>query len=197
MQARYYDPVIGRFYSNDPVGFTNIHTFNRYGYANNNPYKYIDPDGREVKISGGLWFKAKTLYAIYLTKSGRALYNKLDKSKYTVKIVEGSSNVTFFDSSENAGNGVGTGSTIYFDSSSSEGGADDSGSTDSSLAANLAHEMGHALDGVTGTEDQTDLGSKSEKQESGTTPSYEKTALAEENKVRKEQGLEKRSTYVD
>jgi uncharacterized protein RhaS with RHS repeats len=45
MQARYYDPVIGRFYSNDPVGFTNIHTFNRYAYANNNPYKYVDPDG--------------------------------------------------------------------------------------------------------------------------------------------------------
>jgi RHS repeat-associated protein len=21
MQARYYDPVIGRFYSNDPIGF--------------------------------------------------------------------------------------------------------------------------------------------------------------------------------
>ena len=46
MQARYYDPVIGRFYSNDPVGFNNIHNFNRYTYANNNPYKYIDPDGR-------------------------------------------------------------------------------------------------------------------------------------------------------
>ena len=44
MQARYYDPVIGRFYSNDPVGFTNVHTFNRY--ANNNPYKYTDPDGK-------------------------------------------------------------------------------------------------------------------------------------------------------
>lgn len=35
---------------NDPVGFTNIHTFNRYAYANNNPYKYVDPDGREVKV---------------------------------------------------------------------------------------------------------------------------------------------------
>jgi RHS repeat-associated protein len=47
MQARYYDPVIGRFYSNDPVGFTgNIHTFGRYTYGNNNPYKYVDPDGR-------------------------------------------------------------------------------------------------------------------------------------------------------
>ncbi len=48
MQARYYDPVIGRFYSNDPVGFKNIHNFNRYAYANNNPYKYTDPDGRDA-----------------------------------------------------------------------------------------------------------------------------------------------------
>jgi len=47
MQARYYDPVIGRFYSNDPVGFTasNPMSFNRYLYVNNNPYKYTDPDG--------------------------------------------------------------------------------------------------------------------------------------------------------
>jgi RHS repeat-associated protein len=47
MQARYYDPVIGRFYSNDPKGFSNVHNFNRYTYANNNPYRYVDPDGRE------------------------------------------------------------------------------------------------------------------------------------------------------
>jgi RHS repeat-associated protein len=47
MQARYYDPVIGRFYSNDPIGFRGVHSFNRYAYANNNPYKYIDPDGRD------------------------------------------------------------------------------------------------------------------------------------------------------
>ncbi|QMW16295.1 hypothetical protein H3302_18610 [Pseudoalteromonas sp. MT33b] len=48
MQARYYDPVIGRFYSNDPVGFTGeVDTFNRYSYVGNNPYKYTDPDGKE------------------------------------------------------------------------------------------------------------------------------------------------------
>jgi len=46
MQARYYDPVIGRFYSNDPIGFRGVHSFNRYAYANNNPYKYVDPDGK-------------------------------------------------------------------------------------------------------------------------------------------------------
>ncbi|WP_164852328.1 colicin E5-related ribonuclease [Rheinheimera riviphila] len=48
MQQRYYDPVIGRFYSNDPVGFTadKPMMFNRYAYANNNPYRFTDPDGR-------------------------------------------------------------------------------------------------------------------------------------------------------
>ena len=50
MQARYYDPVIGRFYSNDPIGFRDVHSFNRYAYANNNPYKYIDPDGKQSAI---------------------------------------------------------------------------------------------------------------------------------------------------
>ena len=48
MGARYYDPVTGRFNGVDPVTFDprNIHSFNRYAYANNNPYKYTDPDGR-------------------------------------------------------------------------------------------------------------------------------------------------------
>lgn len=46
MQARYYDPVIGRFYSNDPVGYRDVHSFNRYAYANNNPYAYTDPTGK-------------------------------------------------------------------------------------------------------------------------------------------------------
>ncbi len=52
MQARFYDPVIGRFYSNDPVdalghlnGGNGFQGFNRYSYANNNPYKYTDPTG--------------------------------------------------------------------------------------------------------------------------------------------------------
>ena len=47
MQQRYYDPVAGRFLSIDSV-VTDANTggsFNRYNYANNNPYKYIDPDG--------------------------------------------------------------------------------------------------------------------------------------------------------
>jgi len=49
MQARFYDPLVGRFLSTDPVGFDagNPYGFNRYSYANNNPYKYTDPFGLE------------------------------------------------------------------------------------------------------------------------------------------------------
>ncbi len=48
MQARYYDPVVGRFLSVDPItpAAGNLFNFNRYDYANNNPYKFTDPDGR-------------------------------------------------------------------------------------------------------------------------------------------------------
>ena len=50
MQQRYYDPIAGRFLSTDPVT-TDEETgesFNRYVYAENNPYKYTDPDGRDA-----------------------------------------------------------------------------------------------------------------------------------------------------
>ena len=45
--ARYYDPTLGRFLSIDPAGVDpqNPFSFNRYAYANNNPYRYIDPTG--------------------------------------------------------------------------------------------------------------------------------------------------------
>jgi RHS repeat-associated protein len=48
MQQRYYDPVAGRFLSIDPVtaDADTGGSFQRYAYANNNPYKYTDPDGR-------------------------------------------------------------------------------------------------------------------------------------------------------
>ncbi len=52
MQQRYYDPIAGRMLSIDPV-MTDANTgasFNRYAYAGNNPYKYIDPDGRNLVL---------------------------------------------------------------------------------------------------------------------------------------------------
>lgn len=51
MQARYYDPEIGKFISVDPVGLTGVDNFNRYAYAQNNPVTMVDPDGRAAKLA--------------------------------------------------------------------------------------------------------------------------------------------------
>ncbi|MBZ4422960.1 RHS repeat-associated core domain-containing protein [Myxococcus sp. RHSTA-1-4] len=58
MQQRYQDPMLGRFLSADPVK-TDSNTgesFNRYAYAGNNPYRYVDPDGRDFRDSMLLFF---------------------------------------------------------------------------------------------------------------------------------------------
>lgn len=48
MGARYYMPLVGRFTGMDPVDIVpeQPHSLNRYAYGNNNPYKYIDPNGK-------------------------------------------------------------------------------------------------------------------------------------------------------
>ena len=82
MQARYYDPVIGRFYSNDPVDAVShlsneegIKGFNRYSYAVNNPYKYTDPDGKA--ICGGICIGV----AIIAAKVGPKIYKAYKASQ--------------------------------------------------------------------------------------------------------------------
>lgn len=52
MQQRYYDALSGRFLSTDPVlPKDDGANFNRYWYADDNPYRYTDPDGRETGIA--------------------------------------------------------------------------------------------------------------------------------------------------
>lgn len=49
LNARYYDPEIGRFISPDSVGYLDpgrINGLNLYGYCLNNPIKYVDVSGR-------------------------------------------------------------------------------------------------------------------------------------------------------
>lgn len=97
MNARYYDPAIGRFMAIDPVGSLpgKQHTFNRYSYANNNPYRFIDPDGRSaVTAFGGL-----------LYESGQALTgNGFDWSSVGGAFVDGYN-----------GEGAGVGSALFED----------------------------------------------------------------------------------
>jgi len=52
MQQRYMDPQLGVFLSVDPVTAYQkpVEQFNRYRYANGNPYKFTDPDGRNATL---------------------------------------------------------------------------------------------------------------------------------------------------
>ncbi|MDH6392225.1 hypothetical protein M2480_003238, partial [Parabacteroides sp. PFB2-12] len=45
-EARYYDPALGGFLTMDPLA-EKYYSTSPYAYCNNNPMRYIDPDGRE------------------------------------------------------------------------------------------------------------------------------------------------------
>ena len=72
--ARWYEPELGRFLSADPVQFRddNIFSFNRYAYANNNPYRFVDPDGREV-VQVGATFALPEALGIFQKMIGREI----------------------------------------------------------------------------------------------------------------------------
>ena len=78
--ARYYDPNIGRFMGMDPVGFydSNPQSFNRYVYANNNPYVYIDPDG-EFGTTGFVYLVLAATAIYYGYKFLSDVKEKLDQ----------------------------------------------------------------------------------------------------------------------
>lgn len=48
LDDRYYNPSTGRFLSEDPIGFAGK-DFNLYRYVKNNPLRYTDPSGKDLK----------------------------------------------------------------------------------------------------------------------------------------------------
>lgn len=71
--ARQFDPEIGRFLSVDPVAFVadNTMSFNRYLYVNNNPYKYVDPDGEVLNFAAKFVLDVGLGVAINLATTGQ------------------------------------------------------------------------------------------------------------------------------
>ena len=56
LRARYYDPSMGRFISEDSVegNITNPLSLNLYTYCSNNPIIYTDPSGNRLGICSGI-----------------------------------------------------------------------------------------------------------------------------------------------
>ena len=83
MQARYYDPLIGRFLSIDPVWFSpdKPQMFNRFAYVANDPIGAIDPNGMD---SVTLTFSGKFVPGVGIGGSHRIVisypYGKGDRT---------------------------------------------------------------------------------------------------------------------
>ena len=60
MRARFYNPQIGRFMSEDPIWHTNL-----YNYAGNNPIMFVDPDGNKEYFTEEEWM----FYTVEIEKS--------------------------------------------------------------------------------------------------------------------------------
>src|SRR6267154_3745923 len=80
--ARYFASTQGRFTSVDPIGvklarMIDPQQLNRYSFVRNNPLKYVDADGNDLKLASGLK-KAdqdriiKDAVKLYRKASGRA-----------------------------------------------------------------------------------------------------------------------------
>ena len=60
---RYYDPETKRFISEDPapIDITDPRTINRFTFVNNNPLRFVDPDGRYGMAFPGISFDRDSL----------------------------------------------------------------------------------------------------------------------------------------
>ena len=68
LNARYYDPKVGRFLSPDTILGANggLQGYNLFAYSNNNPVMFADPSGRSIILTG-LAAKAATALGVLVT----------------------------------------------------------------------------------------------------------------------------------
>ena len=221
MNARLYDPAVGRFLSPDPFvqAPDNTQNFNRYSYCLNNPLRYVDQDGKKVYIKiGGLLYEYRMgedgNYDLYSVDTGLC-YSGDDDFGNSVKnslssIMEGDAGYVFIS------NLVSSDAPIYIkkgDIRKTEYGYLDGQPTiavtwlegksigpsymngqyyfEAPDFISLAHELGHAYDVILGTIDRTVWYYK----DGNTILQAEWFACFIENVIRYEQNLPIRTHY--
>ena len=144
--ARYYGSKVGRFTTTDPVytwkeNLLDPQRWNRYAYSRNNPLRYVDPDGRELRLqqsaSEGLKQQYKVAREYLAISNADFVLKELDRRSEVITIQETSGlgqGAVEFDPASN---------TIYWNPFAAlvttSGGSQ-------SPATQLSHEGDHALD---------------------------------------------------
>jgi RHS repeat-associated protein len=126
MQQRYYDPQIGRFLSADPIRVDGAAggNFNRYWYANNNPYRFMDPDGRQACVCTpeALWAQLGRAFNHGVDTTEQAVAKKLDESDIRAQLDVAKAGVALsIDQSLLHGDGKVTFSMLAFDKHKASG----------------------------------------------------------------------------
>ncbi len=136
-RARYYDPALGRFLSEDPAGF-NSGDVNSYRYVSNNPVNYRDPSGLKLVYGCDLARKEfqDDIERIRTTPDGRRLLELLENSDKVFTI-----HLNFMKQAFASGNNV------HIDPSLQAMLSTNRGPKEASVTRILAHELGH-LSGV-------------------------------------------------
>ncbi len=136
-RARYYDPEMGRFLSEDPIGFGGG-DINIYRYVYNSSTNYSDPFGYKVKFGGSPTFqeKIKQVYnKVKSTKHGNAMCEILEKRKETYRIDQDWEDAKYYPREK----------TIRIDLNWHPEVEIEGGYKKSSSEGLLAHELGHAF----------------------------------------------------
>jgi RHS repeat-associated protein len=92
-RARWYDGKLGKFISEDPIGFTGG-DINLYGYVKNNPIRFTDPTGLIIPvplITAGIGAGAGFVGSIFGKglnnwKCGKSFFNGADTGDYWVDV---------------------------------------------------------------------------------------------------------------
>ena len=143
--ARYYGSKPGRFTTVDPVytwkeNLVDPQRWNRYAYSRNNPLRYVDPDGREVELSGSDSFKMAYQTAKASLSSHNAALIREIESKEAGKVVLRESMT--FDVNANVTEVISSSPFVHWNPRAglitTEGGGQ-------SPALQLLHELAHAL----------------------------------------------------
>ena len=216
--ARYYDANLTTgWLSVDPMA-DKYPSISPYNYCAGNPVKLVDPDGQEIWIIGedgsryqyknrglynenGTKYNGNDKYATGVAKNLKSIspavrreMKKMEKSTLTITITnngeysnKNGNGVCMLDE-DAASNGKGSGSIIYYDKKIKSSPKDG----EREPFVGLAHELGHAYDGIRGCIDDTKVDSDEFQQ---IIPFSEISAVRFENKVRGYWNMSLRMSY--